>query len=322
MQSQRGRHVEAVGEVLRFTRAQMDIPEGGWKAFLPGMTHLPTEENPWFWSGADLRAVPGLASRDADVLEKYLGLSTSRRGVPAPVSLLDPVARNLGMSYDAANSALIRARAQAAAHRQKSADYPRASQLRILQWEGAAITAYILASRVTNQPALQDHALASARRIALMDVGADGTLPRMVLDGRPVVPGSYADYAQIAEALLNAGVVSEDKNLIEKAKLVLQRGESLRESPATTGSLTLIRGGERLWASHDGELSSPLSVAAATWMVLDTLEPGKGYLEKAQARIAEIFAETRRGRAGAAGPAEAGAGWTLVAMLASAPESQ
>jgi uncharacterized protein YyaL (SSP411 family) len=320
MQSPRSRYVEACEEILRLTQSQMDIAGGGWKAYLAGMTHLPMNRNPWFFSVEDVRATPGLAERDGNVMVRYLGLESGRRGVAMPVSLLEPVGRALNMSYDAANSALIRARGIVAAHRQQEEDFPKASNLRILQWEGAAITAYILAARVTNRPALQEHALASARRIAMTDVGPDGTIPRMVLDGNAVVPGTYGDYAQVAEALLNCHAVTGEGVFLEKGRAVLQQGERLRAPGDTTGTLALRRGGNRLFHSHDGELPSPLSVAAAAWMILDTVDPGKGSMDRARARIQEILEETRRGGAAEVAPAEAGAGWTLMAMLSSLGE--
>jgi uncharacterized protein YyaL (SSP411 family) len=316
-QSKRSRYVEGVQEILRFTRSQMDIEGGGWKAFLPGMTQLPANQNPWLWSGDDIRGVSGIAEKDADVVVRYLGLVDRERRVPVPVSLLEPVAKSLGMSYDAANSALGRTRLAAASARQSESGYPRASQLRILQWEGAMITAYMLAAQVTGDNALRDHALASARQIVARDVKPDGTIPRMVLDGQVVVEGTYADYASVSEGLLNAYSLSEDKALLEAARRILVRGESLRDDNGTTGSIpALVAGGRRLLNSQDGELPSPLSVGAAAWMVLDVVEPGQGYRDKALQRIREVLGSNR---ASGVRPAESGAGWTLIALLSSAP---
>jgi uncharacterized protein YyaL (SSP411 family) len=314
----RNRYVEACRELMRFLREGLEHSDGGWYAAVPGRTELPVQENPWLWSADDILSAPGVNPQDGRVLNRYLGLVPNQRRVPAPVSLLDPIAREMRLTYDQANQGLIRARVAATEARRKQKSYPQPLNWRATEWEAAAATAYLLAYEVTGDDRAKDFAIGRLKSYAaVINAPGEFSLPRLKQGDDNVSPAHYADQARLAEALLSGALISGEAELTEAGKKVIERARKTRTE--TSPSLSLERIGRALVWHHDGDLISPLATEASAWMLLDKLETGKGH--SVQAR--EIL--TAYGRKGPGTPrgipaaAASGWGWASLVYLASQP---
>jgi uncharacterized protein YyaL (SSP411 family) len=291
---------EVAEEILRFTRARLADPAGGFYASLDADGPDGVEGAPYTWTWDEVARL--LTPGEARAVRAYYGLAERPervlnqpdRNVLAIVGSLEATAKALGRSRADTRALLDAARGKLAAAR-ASRPQPAVDRARYADANAAMITAWLEASVVLDQPATRAFALASLDRL----------LREAYRPGRGVahLPGPDAtgfldDTVLTAEACLTAFQVAREPRYLAVAKDLAETVRRLFWDAAAGGFLDRppVEGegllGRPVRPVQDGALAAGNGAAAQVLLTLAALTSERRYREWARDTLAALAGQS------------------------------
>ncbi len=220
-----GAHREVAEGVLAFLDDVLGDPAGGFRsatdADSPGPDGAPAEGRYFTWTPAEVRAAAGadaavaLAWYDVDEDGEVDGRSVlTARHSP------EELGRRLDLAPEAVEAAVARAASAMRAARDRRAP-PAVDDKVIAAWNGLAISAFAVAGRALDDPALVERAERAAAFVLDRMVAADGgeaRLRRSWRAGRAAHPAMLEDQAFVAAGLLDLFEATADRRWLDAAR--------------------------------------------------------------------------------------------------------
>ncbi len=291
---------EVAEEIVRFARARLADPAGGFYASLDADGPDGVEGAPYTWTWDEVSRL--LTSDQARAVRAYYGLAERPervldqpdRNVLAIVGSLDGTAKTLGRSradaralLDAARATLGRARAKRPA--------PAVDRARYSDANAAMITAWLEASVALDQPATRAFALASLERLlreAYRPGRGVGHLPG------PDEAGFLDDAVLTAESCLVAYQVTREPRYLAVAIELVETARRIYWDPASGGFLDRPPAeGEGLLEQpahpvQDGGLAAGNGTSAQVLLALAAVTGERRYREWARETLAALAGQS------------------------------
>jgi len=212
-----GEYRKVVVETLDYVVREMTHPDGGF--FSTQDADSEGEEGKFFlWAQEEMRGF--LDAEEARVALTYWGVAKgpnfegrSLLHVPREPG---EVARGLGLSREAMEGALARARAKLFEARERRVKPGRDEKV-LAGWNGMMLRAFAEASQVLDRP---DYKAVAERNASFLlhDLYRDGRLGRAWKDGRAKLLGYLEDYAMVADGLLALYEATLERRWLDAAR--------------------------------------------------------------------------------------------------------